>query len=353
MRTVHIVLIAAAAASSMVFFAPAGSHAGTIVGSGSISVWGRSTPYTSWDVLNDPLMGTVGLAEGRVRDFAFYNGRLYCLASTELQDGGPWYYTPGAAGSLATPIQPAMPFPVGTPWRFVTTRALAINTGGHGYGAFSGPDPVLVGVGVPSASGFPPQGFTLTQTAMNYAVGPLYSFPAPQGFAPQSIEYIGSLDRFVTVEADGPDPSRSVLNYHPHNAAGLLPRDSSVTLNIPGLKGITPVSAAFASMLSGQSITSESLLAIQKDNLGFSDPPRLYLLTLQGEVITQTDYVIPGWMQPRAIAVDEARGLIFTGDRELGQIHVLRVPAPGTGVLIAAAGLLAACRRRHASPQSK
>lgn len=312
------------------------TQAGTIVGSGSVSLWDRSTSYTSWDVLFDPLPGIVNPAEGRVRDFAFHNGRLYCAANNQLGDGGPWYYIPGTSGSLASPIQPAMPSPIGTPWRFVTYSALAINTSGQGFGSFAGADPVLTGVGIPGPAGFNPQGFALTQSAGNYTVGPLHNFPSPQGFIPFSLEYIPSLDRFISVEGGQFNPSISILSYHPHNAAGFLPAESSVTLDIPGIKGITVVSAAFASQLSGTSIGSDSLLAIQKDNLGLSDPPRLYLLTLQGQVITHTDYNIPGWMDPRAIAVDEANGLIFTSDRFLGQIHVLQVPAPSA----AASGLL-------------
>ncbi len=340
--------VTVATAFSMLLANPAISHAGVIVGSGSVSAWGRATPYTSWDVLFDPLPGLVDPAEGRVRDFAFHNGRLYATSNHSLQNGGPWYYTPGATGSLAAPIQPAMPFPVGTPWRFVTNGALAINTSGQGFGSFTSADPVLVGIGASPAGGFNPQAYTLTQSAQNYVVGPISNFPSPLGFIPRSLEYVPSLDRFISIGSNQANPAQSTLNFHPHDTAGILPRDSHTTLNISGIRGITPVSAAFASMLSGQSITAPSLLALQKDDLGFSDPPRLYLLSLSGQVITQTDYSIPGWMDPHALAVDEANGFIFTSDRELGQIHVLSVPAPGSAMtsLFVASMLMLSRRRR-------
>lgn len=324
------------------------SHAGVVVGSGSVSLWGRSTPYTSWDVLFDPLPGLIDPAEGRVRDFGFYNGRLYCTSTHELGNGGPWYYTPGAAGSLATPIQPVLPFPPQTPWRFFGSGSLAINPSGQGFGAFSGTDPVLVSIGATIGGGPQPLLYTLTQSGSNYTVGPSFNFPSPQGFRPRGFEYVSALDRFVGVELNQGNPGQSILNFHPHHAGGILPPDSSVTLNVLGIRGITPVSAEFASLLSGLSITQPALLAMQKDDIGLSDPPRLYLLTLNGSVITQTNFNIPGWINPQAIAVDEANSVIYTSDRELGQIHVMRVPAIGAGwsLLLTAFGFGTISRRR-------
>ena len=326
------------------------TQAGVIVGAGSLSLWGRTTPYTSWDVLFDPLPGLTDPAEGRVRDFAFHDGRLYCASNHALQNGGPWYYTPGASGSLAAPVQPTMPFPVGAPWRFTTNGSLAINTSGQGYGGFTGSNPALVGVGGSSAGGFSPQGYTLTPSgpgAGEYSVGSLHNFPSTQGVRPRSLEYISGIDRFVSVETNQGNPLQSVLNFHPHNASGILARDSFVTLEIPGIRGITPVSAAFASALTGQAVSVPCLLALQKDDIGLSDAPRLYVFTLSGEIVSQANYSIPGWVDPQAIAVDERHRLVFTSDRELGQIHVLRVPGPSGGAGFTALAILASARRRR------
>jgi hypothetical protein len=340
------VLCLASSLACVIASTPTTVTAGVVVGSGSTSLWGRATPYTSWDVRLDPLPGLIDPAEGTVRDFAFYNGRLYCTSIHELQNGGPWSYAPGAAGSLATPVQPLMPFPPGTPWRFVTNGTLAINTSGQGYGAFTGPEPVLVAAGRGPQGSSDIRGYTLTQSGNSYVVGPLFTFPT-QNIRPRSLEYVAELDRFVAIEFDQFNLDRSFINFHPHDASGILPRDSSTTVNVPGLRSLTAVSATFASMLTGQPITSTSLLAIQKDDLGLSDPPRLYLLSLTGQIITQTNYVIPGWVDPQAIAIDEANGLLFTSDRNLGHIHVLHIPSPHASTIGAVAVIALSRRRRH------
>jgi len=335
------VVVSLVASSSAPF-----ASAGTIVASGNTSLWGSSRAYTSWDVLFDPLDGIVEPAEGRVRDFAFHNGRLYCGANTRLGDGGPWYYEPGASGNLSTPIQPTLPgFAPGDPRRWITHSVLAINGSGAGYGAFSGPDPTLVGVGV-NAGNNGAYGFSLAHTGSQYAAGPVYDFFTLDGFPPMSLEYVPGLDRFVSVASSAANPAVSVFNFSPHTADGILMPDASFTLNVSGVRGISPVSAAFASNLTGQSIASDALLVLQKDLLGLSDPPRLMVVSYEGQILSQSSYVIPGWQDPWALGVDETNGLLFTSDRELGVITVVQIPAPGSVMLLGGAICTFARRRR-------
>ncbi|MFM9957819.1 MAG: hypothetical protein ACKVZJ_07065 [Phycisphaerales bacterium] len=347
---------AARALLAIVILAPHAT-AGTQVGSGTASVWGRPTQYATWDVLPDSGPGLVGFAEGRVRDMAWWNGRLYCGARNDAQDAGPWFYTPGSTSSLAAPTEINFTFTGGDARRWLNNSTIAINTSGTGFGAFTpgAANPTLALVGTPSNAPSSTLAYTVSHAGPVGTMSATTALPPAGSPLPTSLHYDAQRDRFVTVQASLGNPSQSILRTYPHDAAGLLAPDTSLTINVNGLNGLDRVSAAFAAIITNGAVNQSAYLALRRETTGISGV-QVELLMLEpttGSILSRTplplpafDLIDPTESKASAIAVDEAGGRLFVSDFALGTIHVLTIPAPGAIAPMALGAAFARRRRR-------
>ncbi len=336
----------------------ASASAGTQVGGGIATVWGRPTSFVTWDVVSDSGLGLVGLAEGRVRDMAWWNGRLYCGGANDAQDAGPWYYTPGPAGSLASPQEINLTFTSGDSRRWLNNAAIAINTSGSGFGAFAAGsvDPTLALVGRSSIAPSAPLAYTISHSGSAGSMSGTSTLPAVGTSLPVSLHYDGVRDRFVSLESPLGNPSQTLLRTYPHNAAGLLTPDTSITINENGLNGFDRVSAAFASLMTNGAVQQGAYLTVRRESLG-SGGVQVELLVLSpdtGSVLSRTALPLPSFAEfdpsvskASAIAVDEAGGRVFVSDSSAALIYVLSVPGPGAGAGMGLVGGVVAGRRRR------
>jgi hypothetical protein len=336
----------------------ASASAGTQVGSGSTNVWGRPTAFVTWDVASDSGFGLVGLAEGRARDMAWWNGRLYCGGANDAQDAGPWYYTPGAAGSLASPNEINLTFTSGDSRRWLNNATLAINTSGSGFGAFAAGsvDPTLALVGRSTFAPSAPRAYTLSHSGSAGSMSGTSTLPSSGASVSVSLHYDAVRDRFVSLESPLGNPSQTLLRTYPHTAAGLLTPDTSITINENGLNGFDRISASFASLMTNGAVQQGAYLTVRREALG-SGGVQVELLMLSpdtGSVLSRTALPLPSFAEfdpsvskASAIAVDEAGGRVFVSDSSAALIYVLSVPTPGAGAAMALIGAVIASRRRR------
>jgi hypothetical protein len=335
--------------------------AGPVVESGSVGLWGQPRSYAAYDTLLDPGPGILGTTDGRARDFAFHNGRLYCGGNIDLIDAGPWYYVPGPAGSLLSPItqdvSTAPPLPLNDPRRWVKSSTLAINTSGAGLGAFAGPDPRQVVLTPPQGASTPTYSAVLTPGATLTVATPS---PVPAAvLTPLSLEYVPLLDRFAAVRNNSDNPAGpSVVQFFPHTAGGLSTSDASFSLpSVPGVKGLSVISPEFASILTGSQVTEPALLLLARNDVGMLQYPDLLVVSYTGAILAQSALALPGTNNPDpavsnpfALAVDEANGTIFVSDRATARIYSIdtpSVPSAPVSALVALAALTLPARRRR------
>ncbi len=335
------------------------AEAGTQVGSGSATVWGRPTSFVTWDVASDAGLGLVNLAEGRARDMAWWNGRLYCGGANDAQDAGPWYYTPGPAGSLASPNEINLTFSSGDSRRWLNNATLAINTSGSGFGSFAAGsvDPTLTLVGRSRFAPSAPLAYTVSHSGSVGSMSGTSAPPSSDAALPVSLHYDAVRDRFVSLESPLGNPSpTTLLRTYPHSAAGLLTPDTSITINENGLNGFDRVSAAFASLITGGAVQQSAYLTVRREALG-SGGVQVELLMLSpdtGSVLSRTALPLPSFAEfdpsvskASAIAVDEAGGRVFVSDSSAALIYVLSVPTPSAGAGLVMVGVVVAGRHRR------
>lgn len=318
------------------------ASAGIVNGSGSAVLWGHSYQYTTWNVYQDPAV-FVGVepVEGRPRGMAFYNGALYVVGAGSMIDTGPVRYAPGAAGNLSSPTTIRTPLQPSDPRRWLKARSIAINTGGAGYGAFSGAEPVLTTIA--SDQSVNSYSVTLGVSGSTATPGAAVAFSP---IAPTSIEYAPSIDRFISATVAA-QPAVTTFGVHTHNASGMAALERSFT-GVGGIHGMDVVSGAFAGALLGVPVAqSEVILAFGHNDVGLSDPAFLTAYTLEGAQLgTIGSLALAPLVNASSLAVDEAGGNIYLGDAETATITVLHVPAPGAVGLLACAAGLGARRRR-------
>lgn len=326
------------------------AYAGVVVGTGSTNLWGRSASYRTWDVFLDASGGLSEPFIGVPYDLAFHDGRLYMANNAEARYAAGLSYQPGTAGDLtaATGL-----FTSGVPTLYRSlVRSFAINTSGSGYGSFAGTQASLVGLARDV-------GFGLTTPVFSPSGGrwSMSSPPTLSGTTEVEIDYVRSIDRFVSLSTDG--FGTATVRVHPHSSNGIAAAERSFSVPMSGLpasmvQSVSIVSGGFASTLLGQSVSSSEvlLLAASPADLGFSDQLVLYVTDLSG-VRIGGHAVIPNIGVPyvKAITVDEANGLLFVGGRadfapDSGVISVLTIPAPAIASMALGAGLLTTRRRR-------
>jgi hypothetical protein len=325
------------------------ASAGTVIESGTVTIWGHDLPYDAWDVSMDPAPGLIGDTFGSPRDMTFHDGRLYVTAGNiALIDGGAWSYAPGPTGDLSTPTSVLLTG-LAPADRLLRARTVSVNTSGAGFGAFAGPTPSLVHVG--SANAGDTVSFTISGTPAT--LGTRFDFTP--SFDPFSVEFVEALGQFAVVENSQPSPAASTVSLRTHDAASGLGAASTSFSVAAGTKGVTDISAGFASLLLGQPVAQPALLTYGRNDIGLTDPAFLEVYTFDGTLLGATDVILPedslppGSAAPRfdgwGVAVDETNGLLFIGERS-GRIYTLSIPAPGTAAVLIVLGSSVTSRRR-------
>ncbi|MEO1130119.1 MAG: hypothetical protein AAFX05_10505, partial [Planctomycetota bacterium] len=297
----------------------------------------------------DPAPGLIGDTIGSPRDMTFHDGRLHVTAGNiALIDGGAWSYEPGAAGDLSLPTSVILTG-LAPADRFLRARTVAVNASGVGFGAYTGSTPTLVHVG--SVGSGDTDAFTIGGAPAT--LGPRFDF-APS-FDPFSVEFVEALGQFAVIENSQPSPAVSTLSIRTHDAASGLGAASTSFSVTAGTKGVTDISAGFASLLLGQPVAQAALLTYGRNDFGLADPAFLEVYAFDGTRLGATDVVLPedglppGSAAPRfdgwGVAVDEASGLLFIGERS-GRIYTLTIPAPGSAALVLVLGSFTSRRRR-------
>lgn len=336
--------------------------AGIQVGSGSTTLFGRTSSWAAWDVFADPGTGIVNPTNGQPTGLEFHDGRLYIVGAWEAIDRvAAVAYTPGAAANLSAPTRILFPqYPAGDARRFVRSASITVNTSGAGLGAFPPGDPTLTGLTVSQASA---RGVATTQTAGATADMTIRTTTALTDL-PYSLEFVPSLNQFVTVGGETQVATTS-FRFYSHTSAGLSTMVSQFTVTDPNANqfySAQSISAAFATALLGMPIANDCLLAVGFNNIGALTPPILAVFSLTGSRLGSTSLSgLPGYNgvpgggegpAPRALAVDEFTGHIYIGDRFQGRIYTLgvpTVPTPGAPALLTLALGAAATRRRRAT----
>lgn len=328
--------------------------AGTVITSGALPLFSQAAQYTAWDLVND--VDLSGAFNGSVSGMALHNGRLFMSTTNPLRgqigsrviEGGLLAATPGPAGLLAVVTKLSTGLSASDPRASLKPSRIAINTSGAGFGAFSGPDPILVTLASTGVTIDPLQG-TLSVAASAVAPGAFSTIIAPSPLGgPQDLAYARSIDRFLLAEASI-GASTSNIEVRPHSAASLLAPERTITLSQFNVAGLTLVSGAFASRLTGVAVAdSEAILAVSDTENQFV-APMIGLHRLDGSLIAPVQSLPAlGVVGLRSIVADEANDLLYFGGR-LGSpgtgVIVISVPAPSS--MLVPAGMLLLSRRRR------
>lgn len=319
---------------------------------GTASLWGRATTFTAWELSGDG----VDLTGSSVRpsDLVVYNGKLF-VANWALAGYAPGFaYETGATGDLSTPIGKSSTGLTSID-NFAQIRTLAINTSGIGLGAFSGPDPTLVGLGRVGQA--PDSTFVFRDQGAKYA-----TTKAAWTVAPHELDFVPSLGKFATIARVATDGTNRV-SFWSHDATGLsaVPERSFDFLGLGTPGGVSSygtsmsvISGSLAAFLTGIPISQAEVLLIAGapgDQFLGLDDLTLAVFDLNGNrlgsglVIRDT-----GVHRVTSIAVDEQNGLLYVGgDQEGGgpAISVVTIPAPGVPAICGLTCMLLGARRRQ------
>ncbi|MDX2114104.1 MAG: PEP-CTERM sorting domain-containing protein [Planctomycetota bacterium] len=316
-------------ASTVVVLAAAGlAQAGSVSGSGSASFFGSVLPITTWNIATDAAATSTEFgAEG----MAFLNGTLYVTHDHDSvrSAGNLVQYTPGAGGNLGAFTRTQFGSGPAGLWG---PEGITFNTSGSGYGSYgAGTSVKLVGVETRGTNSFGV--FDTGAPGSNPADIVL---PAPEI---DDITWVPSLGLFAAPEEGAGDASN--LRFFDGVTMATLP---GMTALIDGTKGITTVSAAFASQLTGLPVTtSEALIVVSElKALAVFDTTGVQI----GGTVDLSSY-LTGVSELESVAVDELNNLLYLGDEAGRSIHVVTVPVPGA-VALAGIALAGVARRRRA-----
>jgi hypothetical protein len=325
-NTIAALVIVAGAASAAL--------AGSVTGTGSLDLYGRSYSVTTWNIVNDAQTNRAD-SEFGAEGMTFHNGVLYVSHDHNANRSASRLvqYTPGPTGNLTTSSITAMGAGPNGTWG---PEGITVNTSGSGFGAFGPSDSVRI-VGLDSrGSG----AFGVFNTG---APGSAQSPTASPSAALDDVAFVGSLDKFAGVEEvvdplGGPDSS--LLRFYDKTSMTLESFSFEI---LAGAKGLTVVSAAFAELLTGTSVDTDQAFIVVTEFDGFA----IYDTNgnLRRSALTFGDYAPIEELE--SIAVDEANNLIFLGDEAGNAIHVVSVPTPGAIGVLGLAGVVVARRRRR------
>lgn len=304
------------------------ASAGVLTSNGVLDLYGSNYAVSTWTINDDSNASTTPRIFG-AESMTFFNGTLYVADDHNVNqgDGQLVTYTPGASGDLSSPSRILMGVgPSGQRWG---PEGMTINTSGSGYGSFAAGGLNIVGIETQGTDAFGIFDATTPGSAPTGIVNPIESL--------DDIAWVGSKGQFAAVAEAGGDAS--ALRYFDGNTMADLGSSSPL---IDGAKGITVISPAFATLLTGLSVsTSEALLVVSEfDGFAIYDTDGNAI----GPALTFGDYLPITELE--SVAVDEINARIYLGDEAGKAIHVVTIPAPGSAAVL---GLLAAsfARRRR------
>jgi hypothetical protein len=323
----HVASVLAVAALAVPAFA------GSVSGSGSVSLFGVSYPITTWGISTDSNPSGLPASFG-AEGMTFFGGNLYVSHDHDANrgDGKLVRYTPGAGGDLSAPTAITMG---NGPYGKWGAEGITVNDSGSGFGSFlSGSAPAIAGVDTQGSPDF----FGVFDSGNP---GSVITSQVSVTTGLDDIAWVGSRNQFAAIE-DGAGTS-AFLRYFDHTSSSMTVTAGSTSL-IAGAKGIATISANFAQLLTGLTITTAQALVVvsELEALAVYDTNGVQIGTTQ----SLSSY-IPASGELESVAVDEANGLLFVGDEAGRAVHVLAIPAPGVAGLfglVAVAGL----RRRRA-----
>ncbi len=319
MQKIAIALLAGLAVST----AAGTAAAATLNATGSLSLYGQSFTVKQWRTLTD-----AGTTAFDPEALTFFNGTLYASADEGASAGNGRLvsYVPGATGDLTAASFVTMGVNGAARWG---AEGLTVNTSGRGFGSFGPGGFKLASIDSRGANAV---GAVINVDDVN-AIKPLSNITA----LPESddIAWVASRNQFaVVIDVDGS------IAWYDNN----LVATGQSAVGFSDAKGITVVSAAWVQSAFGlTSSTAQVLLLAGKDTnrLGFYDTNGNAVGSLQNLLPTGVNF-----SEIEAVAVDEANNNIYLADEAALSIHVINVPTPGVGLVLALGGLVATRRRR-------
>lgn len=299
--------------------------AGTIVSTGTLPLFGSNYQVATWRVAGDA--GPASTAFG-AEGMTFHNGTLYVSHDHDANRaaGNLVLYTPGAAGDLSSPSRILMGNGPAGLWG---PEGITVNTSGTGFGSWPSGSTRITGIETRGTDAF-----GVFDTG---APGSAMSPTLPALPALDDIAWTSSLDQFVGVE-EGPTDTSFLRFYDKFTMTASAARPQV----IDGAKGLTVVSAGFASALTGLPVsTAQAFLVVSEfDGFAFYDTTGAAI----GPALTLNTYAPITELE--SVAVDEANFKIYLGDEAGLAIHVVTVPTPAASALLGLAGLVGLRRRR-------
>lgn len=289
----------------------ASAYAGTMIGTTTVDLWGRTFNVKIWDVSSDAGAGLIVEPEG----MCFYNGILYVSSDAGETNGKLVAYQPGASGDLSAPWTIQMANRANG--NFWGPEGLTVNTSGSGFGGFTSGSPLLVTV---EAAGGRRAG------VIDLNTNPANLLHEQGIISPDCIAYIASRDQFGLIF----DPNEVVfLN---HTTTQLIP--TTERFPVPNeTKGMTVISPAMASYLTGQQINSEVFVLCAKFDNNTGDLNRMFMMDFNGNFLGGGQYIFtpaeaPLFGEIESLAFDEANGLLYVADEEAMVVYVVEVGTP-------------------------
>jgi hypothetical protein len=322
------------------------AHAGVVVGSGSLNLWGQAAPYRTWEITGDVSGGFSQPFDAIPFGMGFHDGRLYIANRGEFRYGPGFTYTPGPGGQLTTAtVLRSTGVPSNDPLRFSLSQSFAFNTSGQGFGAGAAFVNLIRPDGLQSAF----SAVTMSASGPSFLPGTRTTLAA----SPRDLDYVASTDRFIGVAYSGGSFVGRVVSYS-HTSAGLTELPGGFDLGLYD-KAVAVVSGGFASSVLGQSVADAQVLMVAgaPTDAGLLEQLELSFRTLEGATIgTRQVAANIGIPSVRAIAVDEASGQVYVGGADLilpdrGVITAISIPGPGALLTFSIYANALACGRRR------
>ena len=312
--------------------------AGVEQSTGTVSnLFGRSYTARQWNLTGDLGLNNAGTANRSVvlESLTVYNGQLFVGGDDDPGqfEGRILRYNAGPTGDLSSPSVITLSASIGP-------EGLTINTGGTGFGAFTGPNPTLVAV----EGGAPFRRATLDVVG-NAATNTSVNVP----WEADDVAYIAASGRFAVLQRNSAG-QREVALYD----ANFSPLGGNFTVQSSSLarpRAMATASNAFLSSLTGLNLVNgNDYLLIPNDRLTSGDPANTRRLTLwnatTGQFVASSTLQFPAALgDMQSMTIDEANNIVYFGDQNQ-RIWAVAVPTPSAVALLGLAGLVAGRRRR-------
>jgi hypothetical protein len=314
------------------------AFAGVEQSTGTVSnLFGRSYSARQWNLTGDLGLNNAGTGNRSVvlESLTVYNGQLFVGGDDDPGqfEGRILRYNAGASGDLSSPSVITLSASIGP-------EGLTINTGGTGFGAFTGPNPTLVAV----EGGAPFRRATLDvtgNTALNTSINVTWES--------DDVVYLPASGRFAVLQRNSAG-QREVAVYD-NTFAPLGGNFTVQSASLARPRAIATASTSFLSSLTGLSLLAgNDYILIPNDRLTSGDAANTRRLTLwnatTGQFVSSSTMQFPAALgDVQSMTIDEANNIVYFGDQNQ-RIWAVTVPTPSAGALLGLAALALGRRRR-------